>query len=121
MPRCPSRSISMRMIYSENAPELETKLHNQFWERRINWANDRKEFFSVTIGEVGSAPRELGLSGDLPAVPEAREYRQTLAAIEESKKITSPTEKMPNNPRFPRDPFAEDEGQNSGTLASPSA
>lgn len=109
------------LIYSEDAPELETKLHNQFWERRINWANDRKEFFKVTIDEVGSALRQFGLSGDLLAIPEAREYRQTLAAIEESKKITSPTEKVPNGPRFPRDPFAEDEGQSSGALASPSA
>ena len=79
------------LIYSENAPELETKLHNHFWDRRVNWANDRKEFFQVSLEEVATAIRECGLSAEVSVVPEAKEDRQTVAAIDAS---NSPPQKL---------------------------
>jgi hypothetical protein len=78
------------LIYSENAPELETKLHNYFWDRRVNWANNRKEFFRVSLDEVATAIRGCGLSAEVLAVPEAKEYRQTVIAIEGSKPLSTP-------------------------------
>ena len=97
------------LIYSENTPALEAKLHNRFWERRVNWANDRKEFFRATLAEVSDALRELGLSTTVLTVPEAREYRETLAAIEALTRQST----LPSIPSlvasFPADPFASTE------------
>ena len=68
------------MIYSENAPELETALHTQFWERRVNRANDRKEFFRVSLGEIEVFAKQKGLVVQVVQLAEAKEYRQTLVA-----------------------------------------
>lgn len=40
------------VIYSENAPELEKKLHNHFSNKRVNMVNTRKEFFNVDLLEI---------------------------------------------------------------------
>ena len=58
------------LIYSENAPELESKLHNRFWDRRVNWANNRKEFFRASLEEVAAAIRECGISTEVLAIPD---------------------------------------------------
>jgi hypothetical protein len=93
------------LIYSENAPELEAKLHEHFWERRINWANDRKEFFRVPLAEVQATLLELGLKSELLTVPEAREYRETIAF---HARATPQQEDRaePQAAQFPSDPFA---------------
>lgn len=95
------------MIYSENAPELEAQLQNHFWDRRLNWANDRKEFFRAKLDEVQAELHTLGLQTELLAIPEAKEYRRTLMALEEKARaaIAHPTSL---EPRFPIDPFAGD-------------
>lgn len=95
------------LIYSENAPELETKLHEHFWERRVNWANDRKEFFRVNLDEVSAVLAELGLRTNLLAVPEAREFRETLVAIQEKRRATVSEKLSVVSSRFPSDPFAD--------------
>jgi hypothetical protein len=94
------------LLYSENAPELETKLHNHFWDRRVNWANNRKEFFRVSLEEVTAAVRECGLSAEVLALPEAKEYRQTVAAIAASERQSAPLAAASAASRFPHDPFA---------------
>jgi hypothetical protein len=93
------------LMYSENAPELEAKLQNHFWGRRLNWSNDRKEFFKVDLHEVQNALTEIGLQSELLMVPEAREYRETLALINESQHIplNAPSASDTNN--FPVNPF----------------
>ena len=40
------------IIFSENAPELEQKLHNHFNDMRVNKINNRKEFFRVNMIEI---------------------------------------------------------------------
>ena len=40
------------LIFSDNAPELEAKLHEHFYQNRINKLNDRKEFFHADINEI---------------------------------------------------------------------
>jgi len=40
------------IIYSENAPSLETALHKKFNHRRVNVVNRRKEFFRVDLDEI---------------------------------------------------------------------
>jgi DNA repair exonuclease SbcCD ATPase subunit len=67
------------MIYSENAPELECVLHTKFWERRVNRANDRKEFFRVKLGEIEAFATAQGYKVQVTQLAEAKEYRQSLA------------------------------------------
>lgn len=40
------------VIYSEDAPKLETDLHRAFANRRVNLINQRKEFFRVSLDEI---------------------------------------------------------------------
>lgn len=95
------------MIYSDDAPALENRLQTHFWERRLNWANDRKEFFRVNLQEVQSELRTLGLETELLVVPEAKEYRQTLAALAQKKKTGIVTSTAPPKPQFPDDAFED--------------
>ena len=47
------------MIFSEDAPSLEKELHREFEAHRVNKVNARKEFFSVSLGEVKDKVTEL--------------------------------------------------------------
>jgi hypothetical protein len=96
------------LIYSDNAPALEARLHNHFWEKRLNWANDRKEFFRVNLDEVGNAIKELGLEAQVLTIPEAREYRETLAVVERnSLGAVGIQQTVGQSTRLPADPFAQ--------------
>jgi len=66
------------MIYTEDAPGLEAKLHARFAERRVNLINERKEFFQASIDEIQAAVQELGANVILTKLAEAREYRETV-------------------------------------------
>jgi hypothetical protein len=82
------------MIYSENAPELETQLHQTFAHRSVNLVNARKEFFQVALDDIAKWSEKSGHKLELTLVAEAQEYRETLklreqgreAAIEGTKK-----------------------------------
>jgi tetratricopeptide (TPR) repeat protein len=67
------------MIYSEDAPALEYKLHRHFNEQRVNKVNGRKEFFSVSLGDIEEAVKKY--HGDIyfTKLAEAEEYRKTLS------------------------------------------
>lgn len=66
------------MIYTEDAPSLEGKLHARFDDRRVNLVNERKEFFGVSIDEIQAAVQQLGAAVILTKLAEAREYRETV-------------------------------------------
>lgn len=40
------------MISSEDAPKLESLLHEKIWDYRYNFVNDRKEFFKVELAMI---------------------------------------------------------------------
>jgi hypothetical protein len=40
------------MIFSDNAPDLEKKLHDHFEKNRINKMNNRKEFYQADLTEI---------------------------------------------------------------------
>jgi hypothetical protein len=67
------------MIYSEDAPTLELKLHSFFEKKRINLVNERKEFFNVTIEELEEFAKSNNLPITITKLAEAKEYRETLA------------------------------------------
>jgi uncharacterized protein DUF4041/Meiotically Up-regulated Gene 113 (MUG113) protein len=67
------------MIYSEDAPGLETKLHQIFNHRRANLVNERKEFFRVAIEEIAEVVSKHDASIRITHAAEAVEYRKTIA------------------------------------------
>lgn len=70
------------IIYSDDAPALETKLHRAFHQRRVNRMNERKEFFKVGIDEIAEAVRSFHGEIEVVRDAEAVDFRKTLAAIE---------------------------------------
>ncbi|MCB9073039.1 MAG: DUF4041 domain-containing protein [Bdellovibrionaceae bacterium] len=73
------------MIHSEDAPNLERRLHEAFNHRRVNQVNERKEFFRVPLSEIEQASRKIH-NGEfkLTLLAEAKEYRQTVAMQNEN-------------------------------------
>jgi hypothetical protein len=81
------------MLYSDNAPELETALHQLFADRRMNLVNPRKEFYrEVRLEEVETFVKQRGLSAQFVEIPEARQYRETMAQRQQA----APQKKEPN-------------------------
>ncbi len=70
------------MIYSENAPELESGLHKIFDERRVNLVNQRKEFFKANLDEISSAVSPNNGQIEFTKLAEAKEYRESVAIRE---------------------------------------
>ncbi len=93
------------MLYSANAPELESALHRHFDGKKLNLVNARREFFrNLTLQEIEEFVRSRGLSAQFISSPEAREYRQTEArrkALEEHKVETD----VPIRPTYPSSLF----------------
>ncbi|WP_437917079.1 DUF4041 domain-containing protein [Sorangium sp. So ce302] len=71
------------MIYSDDAPALETALHRAFHERRINLVNEKKEFFQVEIDEIARTVRRMHGEIEITRVAEAEQYRKTIAMRQE--------------------------------------
>lgn len=73
------------MIFSEDAPGLETILHQHFDTERVNKVNPRKEFFKVDLDEIKKVVLENhNATVKFVDIPDATEYRETLR-LEESK------------------------------------
>lgn len=67
------------LIFSSDAPKLETALHNAFADRRVNMVNGRKEFFRVSLTEIESVVRKNhDKIVEFKSVPTAQQYRETL-------------------------------------------
>lgn len=71
------------MIWTEDAPGLETALHHAFEDRRLNAVNGRKEFFRVTIDEVRAELDRMGIAYQMVENPSASQYRDSLAIRED--------------------------------------
>lgn len=67
------------MIYSEDAPDLEGKLHRTFTDYRVNLVNHRKEFFNVPILEIEKKVKQLHGDIEITKLAEAKEYHETIA------------------------------------------
>jgi hypothetical protein len=70
------------IIFSEDAPGLETALHRKFSDRRVNRVNERKEFFRVTAEEIEQVVRQHHGEVRFTLAAEAAEYRKTLAMLQ---------------------------------------
>ncbi len=67
------------MIYSDEAPALESALHREFEEYRVNVTNTRKEFFRVSLKQVEDAVKNLAPEASFFKDREAQEWYETLA------------------------------------------
>ncbi|WP_407536855.1 GIY-YIG nuclease family protein (plasmid) [Cetobacterium somerae] len=72
------------MIYSEDAPGLENKIHKEFNNKSTNLVNLRKEFFNITLEEVENFVKENYGEFKLTKIAVADQYRQTLKMREEN-------------------------------------
>ncbi len=67
------------LIFSYNAYQLETELHNKFSKNRVNKVNNRKEFFKISIDDL---EKELmnykDLTIEFTKTPDAEEYNESL-------------------------------------------
>nr|WP_240052504.1 DUF4041 domain-containing protein [Staphylococcus aureus] len=67
------------LIFSENAFELENKLHEYFKKYKVNKVNGRKEFFKVNINEIkDKVLSEHNSTVQFIDEPKALQYRETL-------------------------------------------
>jgi hypothetical protein len=83
------------MLYSDDAPGLEHELHTLLKDRRLNRVNARREFFQdVALDEIEGFVRSKGLSAQFLQLPEAREFRQTLALREALQKTATSVAKQ---------------------------
>jgi hypothetical protein len=78
------------MIYTDEAPTLENELHKAFSDKKVNMLNYRKEFFKVTLDEIENKVKEIGLDAEFSRLPEAMEYRETLAILEKLNSQVTP-------------------------------
>ena len=78
------------LIFSEDAPALETLLHHHFQNNQVNKVNVRKEFFRVDLDEI----KQLVIANHNATVkfvdiPEALEFRETQRIEQETVQTTS--------------------------------
>ncbi len=72
------------MIFSADAPELESMLHKKFDKKRVNRVNTRKEFFNVTLDEIEAAVKKhYNKTTEFIRIPVAEEYNETLQILKQ--------------------------------------
>lgn len=75
------------MIFSDDAPTLETALHHAFENRKVNMVNARREFFNVTLDEIEDVVRKnYDKTVDFIKIPQAEQYRESQKIIEQLNK-----------------------------------
>lgn len=66
------------MIWSEDAPRLESQLHKIFVRNQVNKVNPRKEFFKVALSDVRGYLEQQGIQASWTMAAAAAEYRESL-------------------------------------------
>ena len=69
-------------IFSEDAPALETALHKELNNRRVNKVNLRKEFFNVSVDEIQQMVERYDPTAAFKVTAAAEQYRQSLNITE---------------------------------------
>lgn len=67
------------MIYSEDAPRLETELHKAFVINQMNKVNPRKEFFKIPISEIRRYVDNMNIEAKWTMKADAYEWRESMA------------------------------------------
>lgn len=69
-------------IFSDDAPTLESKLHQTLNNKRTNKINLRKEFFTVSLDELENLVYSIEPSAEFNRTMLAEEYRQSMSFTE---------------------------------------
>lgn len=73
------------MIFSEDAPTLETTLHNTFRANQVNLVNPRKEFYNVPLSEIERVVKEnYNATVTFTQIAEAAQYRESVKLRQEN-------------------------------------
>ncbi|WP_304153658.1 GIY-YIG nuclease family protein [Megamonas hypermegale] len=75
-------------IFSNDAVQLESNLHQALEKQRVNKVNNRKEFFKISIDDLENLVYEFDPAAEFNRTMEAEQYRQTLS-IEEEQNISA--------------------------------
>lgn len=67
------------LIKADDAPRLESVLHEQFVLSQVNKMNWRKEFFRVPLGDIRRVVESMGLDAEWTMEAVAQEFRETQA------------------------------------------
>ncbi|MCL1090780.1 DUF4041 domain-containing protein [Shewanella profunda] len=71
------------MIYTDDAPALETALHREFNSKRVNAVNLRKEFFNVDLASIQEAVEKIaGIDAEFKMTALAEDYYESLRLSE---------------------------------------
>ena len=72
------------MIFSDDAPTLETALHHAFENKKVNMINGRREFFNVTLEEIEEVVKaNYDKTVEFVKIPQAEQYRESQKIIEQ--------------------------------------
>ncbi|PYZ94882.1 hypothetical protein CR194_04985 [Salipaludibacillus keqinensis] len=74
------------MVFSDNAVDLEQKIHERLTPNRINKINLRKEFFSSDINNLQAIVQDIDSTVEFTTTLAAEEYRQSLSIEQEEQK-----------------------------------
>lgn len=67
------------MIFADDAPKLEAALHNAFADKKVNFVNQRREFFNVSLEEIKRVVKEnFDKTVEFVDIAPAEQYRQSL-------------------------------------------
>ena len=67
------------LIFSDDAPSLENALHKAFAKDRLNWVNNRREFFRANLDDIEQVVRtNFSKPVEIVRLAEAEEYRESL-------------------------------------------
>lgn len=70
------------MIFSDDAPALESILHKTFEENRVNKLNPRKEFYNIDLSKIKDiVKRNYNATVNFIDYPEAEEYRESIKML----------------------------------------
>lgn len=76
------------MIFSDDAPKLEAALHNAFADRKLNFVNQRREFFNVSLDEIKRVVKEnFDKSVEFTEIAPAEQYRESLLLKNEAEAV----------------------------------
>ena len=66
------------LIFTEDAPGLESALHHAFADRKLNMINTRREFFRVSLDEIKAVVKNnFDKTVEFVDIPPAEQYRQS--------------------------------------------
>lgn len=72
------------MIFSDDAPALETALHQAFEKQSVNRVNLRKEFFRVSLDDIEKVVKDnFNNAVKFTRIPVAKEYNETLEILKQ--------------------------------------